>query len=154
MPCVLSFAKPEPAEPYEKWSSYVADGAPPGVYSSNMSEEDKLRWKAKLVGIRSKAYQIEIRTEEPGANLVLVVNGERNHPPEGTPPAFARHAAPGAVKFSANGPTYYDPRLWEKLDDAVKEARLVLKLLDRGGPEEQSALEAIRKGKNPFEVTL
>lgn len=56
---VLSWARPQRAIPVEEWKAISADSAPPGVYSPNMSDEDRLKWKAKKIG--GKDPRVEIR---------------------------------------------------------------------------------------------
>ena len=155
---VLSFAKPKRAMPIEDWKSISADGAPPGVYVPNMEEEDRLRWKAKVVGSKSGNFQIEIRSEKPRSNIVVVVNGkmptaEQTHIYGSgdyvrTIPRHENH--PNEVKMSANGPMYFDPLTWVELVDAVLEARLILSLLD-DPTTRAAALKKTRAGLNPLE---
>lgn len=73
---ILNFGKPPRAMSTEDHQSISADGAPPGVYTPNMSTKDAERWRAKLVGQRSGDYQIEVRKQVNGTNIVLVVNGK------------------------------------------------------------------------------
>ena len=56
---VLSWEKPKKKMNTEEWKKISADGAPPGVYTPNMSREDKLKWKAKL--IKGKRPRVEVR---------------------------------------------------------------------------------------------
>lgn len=56
---VLVWDKPQKAMSTEDWKKISADSAPPGVYTPNMSEEDKLKWKATL--IRGKKPRVEVR---------------------------------------------------------------------------------------------
>ena len=56
---VLDWNKPEKIMSVEDWKSISADGCPAGVYTPNMSEEDKSKWKAKL--IKGKNPRVEIR---------------------------------------------------------------------------------------------
>jgi hypothetical protein len=146
MPAILSFEKPERAVSVEEWKDRSADGAPPGVYTSNMSKVDLHRWKAKLVGIRSEAFQIEIRSGAPGANTVVVVNGGKNHP------TWHGRNTNHEVKISANGPMWFSRTLWAQLQAAIEEAHQILRRLDADGDERKATLEAIRQGKNPLDT--
>lgn len=56
---ILSWDKPKKAESVEEWKKRSADGAPPGVYHPNMSQEDNLKWKAKKIG--GEDPRVEIR---------------------------------------------------------------------------------------------
>ena len=144
---ILSFKKLKKVTPTEEHNrNYSSDCGVPGTYVPNMSGEDRVRWKAKLVGQRSKNYQIEIRTEEPGANLLVIVNGEsRVH---SFPRSSRAGQKPHEVRISTNGPLTFPPELWGKLNQAVFEARAVLAHLDN--PEtRQEALGALRVGDFP-----
>lgn len=46
---ILMWDTPEKVMSIESWKSISADGAPPGVYTPNMSRGDALSWKAKIV---------------------------------------------------------------------------------------------------------
>lgn len=56
---VLCWDKPKQAMSTTEWRSITADSAPPGVYQPNMSEPDKLKWKAKLV--KGEKPRVEVR---------------------------------------------------------------------------------------------
>jgi hypothetical protein len=157
---ILSFAKPKKVKSTEEWKSNQADSAPPGTYVSNMSQDDKLRWKAKLTGTRSGNHRIEIRSEKPGVNLLVVVSGavpnEEPHPypyqrkrgEMWSPPSYQ-------VKMSSNGTAEFDPTAWEELTKAVQEAREILAYLD--DPEETFkgvVLRLIREGENPLDHAM
>lgn len=75
---VLSWDKPAKIMSIEEWKGISADGAPPGVYVSNMSEEDRKRWKAKLCGQKSenlKDLRVEIRVVRHANILIKVYRG-------------------------------------------------------------------------------
>ena len=108
MPFVLSFVKPERAKSIEDWKSLQADGAPPGTYVPNMTKEDRLKWKATVVGTKSGNHQIEIRSMSPHSNVVIVVSGAM-------PTSDHRREPPYYVKVSSNGPAYFSVDLWQAL---------------------------------------
>ena len=56
---ILSWDKPKKKMPVEEWKKISADGAPPGVYTPNMSQDDNLKWKAKKIG--GEDPRVEIR---------------------------------------------------------------------------------------------
>lgn len=56
---VLKWDKPKKAMSTEAWQSIIADNAPPGVYTPNMSKDDMFRWKAKH--IKGVDERVEIR---------------------------------------------------------------------------------------------
>ncbi len=146
-PLVLSFARPARATPVEDWKGISADGAPPGVYVSNMSAEDRLRWKAKLVGSRSGEHQIEIRSEKPWSNLLAIVNGKTGATP-GSRAAVWRHE----VRVSSNGVLRFTEAVFHEFQSAIAEARQVLARLDDPATC-KATLALIRAGKHPLEET-
>jgi hypothetical protein len=71
---VLIWEKPKKVESSEEWArNNNADGAPPGMYVSNMSEDDRLKWKAKIVGKTLGYPQVEIRKDS--TVIVLSLHG-------------------------------------------------------------------------------
>jgi len=56
---VLSWEKPEQIMPKEDWLALGFDDGPPGAYVPNMSQADRLLWKAKFIG--GKYLRVEIR---------------------------------------------------------------------------------------------
>ena len=55
--------KPKQVVSKEEWASNQADSAPPGTFMPNMSEADRMRWKAKLVGTTKGFPQVELRRD-------------------------------------------------------------------------------------------
>ena len=72
---VVMWDKPERVISKEDWKAISADSAPPGVYTSNMSDEDMGRWKSKVVGATLGSPQIELRKVFSGSYKKLP--GER-----------------------------------------------------------------------------
>lgn len=70
MTSVLSWEKPKQVMSKDVWAEFSADGAPPGSFVSNMSPEDNLKWKARLVGQMTGFPQVEIRRD----STVVVVS--------------------------------------------------------------------------------
>lgn len=101
---VLNWAKPRPVMSRGEYESISADGAPPGVYTPNMSGADAATWRAKKIG--GSDPRVEIRVLR-GSQVLIVVR-------------------PHAVRISMNGPTELDDEGWEELFLAVAEARIVL----------------------------
>jgi len=97
---LLFWGKTEKTMPIDDWKSISADGAPLGVYTSNMSREDRLKWKAKLVGQKTGKLAVEIR-KEANANIVMTVTLEN-------------------VSWTANDRVDVN---WEEMNRAVQEAR-------------------------------
>jgi hypothetical protein len=74
---VLMWEKPEKIMSIEKWKNISADNAPPGVYVPNMSKEDMLKWKAKLIsGKRGAVPRVEIRKTFTKSNNEPYPNGK------------------------------------------------------------------------------
>lgn len=88
--------------------TYGADGAPPGAYVPNMSNEDKLKWKAKR--ITGKDYRVEIRKTIIGTQMVVIVR-------------------PDSIKISANGPINMSHIEFNEFNVAIKEAKLMIHAL-------------------------
>ena len=113
---ILSFDKPEKIMSDAEWKSISADGAPPGVYTPNMSDEDKERWKGKL--IKGKDPRIEIRKTFRGkgyyAQVLIVVWKD-------VPEEFPD------VVISTNGKIGASFQKMEEMHEAIKEAKEILK---------------------------
>jgi hypothetical protein len=107
---VLTWEKPPQAEPYEQWAACQADSAPPGTYAPNMDDGWKLRWKAKMRGLRKGDLRVEIRkstgVRHAGSVQVLIIVGED-----------------GTVCMSMNGAAEFSRDDWQQLFSAVAEAR-------------------------------
>lgn len=58
---VLMWDKPEKMMSTEDWLKISADGAPAGVYTPNMSQDDLFKWKATLIGTKKGTPRVEIR---------------------------------------------------------------------------------------------
>lgn len=70
---ILCWDKPEKIMTKEQYkNSYIADGAPPGVYASNMSDENKLKWKAKYISGANERVEIR-KTTVNGVQMVIIV---------------------------------------------------------------------------------
>jgi|APSaa5957512622_1039677.scaffolds.fasta_scaffold69703_2 hypothetical protein len=155
---LLSFAKPEKARPSDAHNRMnSSDSGVEGTYASNMSEEDKQKWKGKLVGSKSGNFRVEIRKIAEGTNILVIVNGEmptiEKFKMRGRDPYQYKYKVhgnePHQVKMSANGPMYFTPELWQDLQQAIREARQVLSLLDDPA-RVKDTLKTIRAGKHPL----
>lgn len=149
---LLSFAKPKKERTFEEHERMYASDSVPGTYVPNMSLADRLRWKAKLVGTKSGNHQIEIRSEEFGSNVLIIVNGACKTRGPAPKDWKARHKwndlEPFRVKLSTNGPMYLHDNRPTKLASAIEEAQKILAILDAGNTE---AIKTIRNGGNPLE---
>ena len=104
---VLYWQTPKRRTPVADWKKdNVFDGGPPGGYLPNMSDEDMLKWKAKLVGVSTSTPAVEIR-KTAGSEIKLVVR-EHDH------------------DMSMNGKAKLTAADFHNMFEAVKEARAVL----------------------------
>ena len=72
---ILMWDKPKRAKNVQAWKdSYGFEDGPAGGYVPNMSEKDKRRWKAKLVGKTTDHPQVEIRKSTKAVQLTMVVS--------------------------------------------------------------------------------
>lgn len=73
---ILRWDRPKKVQTTQQWAeSYGFDGGPRGGYQPNMSEADKLSWKAKITGKKLGYPQVEIRkTTQRGSQVVIIVN--------------------------------------------------------------------------------
>lgn len=109
---LLTFDKPKQLRPAaEHNEEYQSDSGIAGTYIPNMSREDKLRWKAKLIKSKTDP-RVEIRKTlvSQGVQVLVVV----------------RYKGPGQhVTLSANGKMSWDGEegcYWYDLNRAVNEA--------------------------------
>lgn len=120
---LLMWDKPKRIMSKEAWKDISADGAPPGVYTPNMSDEDQATWKAKLVGIKSDNPMIEIRKTCCGTQVLIVVCLDE------FPDQWSRYKGKN-VKISQNGPAYWSSKEINTLGVVIHEAWTVLLKLD------------------------
>ena len=121
---ILSWDKPKKKMPVEEWKKISADGAPPGVYTPNMSQEDMFKWKAKH--IKGDDERVEIRksfhwtNNKPYPNqvnysaqmLIVIRKAPKNDQPE--------------VLISTNGKMGMTLETCFDMNEAIKEAIEVL----------------------------
>lgn len=113
---ILSFDKPKKIRSTEEHNArYVADGAPPGVYMPNMSDEDMKKWKAKH--IHSEDERVEIRktfTHRGWAQVVIIVRKDDDGEPD--------------IVISTNGKIHLSLDDWDDFETAIAEAKALLNL--------------------------
>ena len=107
---VLDFNKPKKVMSTEAWKSISADGAPPGVYTSNMSTTDMEKWKAKH--IKGADPRVEIR-KTMGSQVLIVVR-------------ISTGDDVSDIKMSCNGPIYMTFEQAQELQTAIQEAKEIL----------------------------
>lgn len=124
---ILSWDQPEKVMAKEEWKSISADSAPPGVFTPNMSEEDKLKWKAKYFGGRLPRVEIRKTTVNGTQVLIMVTLGGFPHKVDKYYPDGMEHKSQKCnVRISQNGPAFYSFDDWNNFNAAIEEARQVL----------------------------
>lgn len=125
--------------PVEDWKKISADSAPPGVYRPNMSKEDMFKWKAKLVGAKKKDCKLRVEIRK---------TFQKMEPKSGEHPFFRRknvycqcliivslenidNMEDCNVLLSMNGKMGISMKEWEELELAIKEAKEVLKHIEK-----------------------
>lgn len=116
---ILHWGSVPKAESHEDWSKRSAEGAPPGVYTPNMSEADRHRWKAKKIG--GKTPRIEIRKSVVGFEIVKP--GKYESIPYSQMLVIV---TPKSVTISGNGPMQFSDQEYRELTQAVNEAKEAL----------------------------
>lgn len=102
---VLDFNKPEKKESIADWKKRSADGAPPGVYTPNMSHTDMLKWKAKHINAGKADAHVEIAKTFKGTQCKIVVTKQEP-----------------IIQISANGKMQMTKKDFMDLNTAVNEA--------------------------------
>ena len=99
---------------------YSSDTGIPGTYVSNMSNEDKKRWKGKIVNKKFSFCHIEIRRHFKNCNLLMLVclkgynrGSDKNREFEG-------------VKISVNGSMHLSPQDLIEFNEVIREAKNIL----------------------------
>ena len=71
---VLCWDKPKRARPSaDHAAEYSSDCGAPGTYQPNMSDDDRAKWKARIVGAKTPVPQVEIRKDS--AVIVISARG-------------------------------------------------------------------------------
>lgn len=115
---ILSLEKPAKLMPTaEHNDTYQSDTNIAGTYVPNMSEEDRKKWKAKVIK----------RGDDPRVEIRKTVYGHRKDP------RFAGYAQvllivrpDGSVVMSANGKICFDAPTFQEFKQAVDEAQVLL----------------------------
>ena len=78
---ILMWDKPKKVLTVEQWAEhYGFEDGPTGGYLPNMSEADKLSWKAKITGTKLGFPQVEIRkTTQWGSQVLIIVSLGRGY---------------------------------------------------------------------------
>lgn len=127
---VLVWEKPKKLrDSKEHADSYSADGAPPGAYVPNMSAEDRLKWKAKLVGHKTGYPQVEIRRD--GCVIIVSTRGYKyKHYDTRDIRQWKKASKPAEdvklIHIACSGPMYLTEREYAEMLEAVREAKAKL----------------------------
>jgi hypothetical protein len=118
---ILSFDKPKKVLPTKEHNKrYSSDSGVAGTYVPNMSTEDMLKWKAKQIG--GDDPRIEIRKTVKGIDPAFAGRFNRGH----CSAQMVLIVRPKSVIFSSNGRAVLSNDTWLELQQAVKEAQLIL----------------------------
>lgn len=103
---ILSWDKPRKLQSTAQHNdTYQSDSGVAGTYVPNMSQADKLKWKAKH--IKGEDPRVEIRKTVGGTQVLIVVRLS-------------------GIRMSANGPMLWTFLEWGDLQEAKEEALEVL----------------------------
>ena len=136
---VLNWKKPNKVMSVESWKEISAEDAPAGVYTPNMSWDDKLKWKAKYIGGLSPRVEIR-KTTDNGTQVLIVVSlgsfPRKSHYGEKEDSNIERGSIGKNVRISQNGPAMYTFDDISNMYIAIEEARRVLLSNGRGVVDE------------------
>lgn len=127
---ILMWDQPAKVMSTAERNAISADGAPPGVYVSNMSAADQQRWRAKLVGQTVGHPSVEIRKSAGAAQVVIVVTlGGFREKAVIRSDGFKIFQKQHNIKISQGGAASYSWQDWEEMQQAIAEAKQVLEAL-------------------------
>jgi len=127
---LLSWEKPKKLRDSEEHAAdHSADGAPPGAYVPNMSDEDRMKWKAKLVGHKAGFPQVEIRRD--GCVIIVSSRGYKyKHYDTRDVKSWEKkkpsHRAGNVVHIACSGPLSMTMAEYGEMVQAVEEAKAKL----------------------------
>lgn len=138
---MLNWNKPEKIRTKQEWEDHSGFcSGPTGGYVPNMSEQDRLSWKAKWVGKTTAHPQVEIRRGFGGSQLLLIVSMGEGYTYKGYKPkdptkvqssagqySYATHGV--NVHLAANGGIQMTFDELNELHAVVQEARTALEAL-------------------------
>lgn len=137
---ILSWDKPAKARSHDDHvANTSADGAPPGCYVPNMSREDAMKWKAKVVGAKVGFPQVEIRRD--GVVIVLSLRGykykqydlrlsEENIKKWKSYGWYSKSEEPTLVHIATSGPMQFTMQELNEFQQAIAEGIEHLKALE------------------------
>lgn len=123
---VLMWEKPKQIMSKEERDSYQADGAPPGTWMPNMSREDSMRWKAKIVGKTLGFPQVELRRN--GMVIILSKKGYKYNGYD-TRQSKGKEHKTKVVHIASSGSQAMNMQEYEEFMQALKEGWEALEAL-------------------------
>jgi hypothetical protein len=118
---ILDFDKPKKVLATEEHNKlYSSDSGVTGTYTSNMSSEDMMKWKAKQIG--GDDPRIEIRKTVEGIDPSLAKRFNHGH----CSAQLLVIVRPDSVIVSSNGRVVYSNKVWIEYQQAVTEAQKIL----------------------------
>jgi len=127
---VLMWEKPKQIISKEEWKGNQADSAPPGTFMPNMSREDSMRWKAKIVGATLGFPQVELRRN--GMVVILSKKGYKynGYDFRGTPERIKKaDRKQRVVHIASSGAQCFSLEEYEEFQQALKEGWEALEAL-------------------------
>jgi hypothetical protein len=133
---IVKWDKPKQTLSKEEWQSLSADSAPPGVYTPNMSKQDREAWKGTVKGTKSGRPQVELRRSFGGAQMLIIVCLKggytyKNYKPD------CKYGGDGTKPYNMhialNGGAQLTLKDWDELNLAVREAIAHLFAITPGG---------------------
>jgi hypothetical protein len=136
---VLMWDAPKKARtPAQQRDHYSFEDGPIGGYDPNMSDDDKLRWKAKITGQKRGTLQVEIRKSMGGTQVTIIVclRGGYTYKTYGPMPPnshWPRSAFTDDVHIhmATNGPLQMTFDDFAELHQAVAEAKAKLEQIEQ-----------------------
>lgn len=125
---LLDFNKPSKImTEQERQDKYTSDGAVPGTYVPNMSEEDMKKWKGKY--IKGKDERVEIRKSINGVQLVVIVYKETRYEEKTSTYSNETYKVfvHKNIHMSANGKIRLSFDEYQELLQVINEAQIILK---------------------------
>lgn len=125
---LLCWDKPEKILSTEEWKETSFDGGPPGGFVPNMSEQDNMKWKAKLTGQKLGFPQVEIRR----GGMVCIVNlgkgyNYKFYRATKDPSRYSNQLTTGVnIHIATNGPIQWTFDELSQFNQAIEEAKEVL----------------------------
>tara|TARA_Y100001935_G_C17129870_1_gene420046 strand:- start:363 stop:725 length:363 start_codon:yes stop_codon:yes gene_type:complete len=113
---VINWNKPKRARPKAEHDQLSFDGGPPGGYIPNMSREDTLKWRGKLIGGKDPRVEIRKSCNVGGTQILIVVRHSGKPERDKTD-----------LRLSMNGTSELSFEEFTQMQHAINEAIMTLK---------------------------